>query len=68
MSEILTREERDGLTMWGESIAVQVRNEGRIAIHLMEDAPNDGYDVLLMPGDVAKLRAFLDEAQKRGEA
>ncbi len=68
--DVLTREERGGLTIWGETISAQIR-EGTMALHVRDDAPRsteDGHPVIMPQEDVAKLRALLVEAETRGEA
>ena len=63
---VLTREERDGLTIWGETISAQFRDGGRLALHLRSDAPRDDDGVVLVsPQDTAKLRALIEEADSR---
>lgn len=70
ISDILTEEERGGLTIWGEAISAQIRGEERdhLALHVRDDAPRsneNGSPVLVPAGDLAKLRALLDEADLR---
>lgn len=63
----MTAEERQGLTIWGETISAQVRDNGAIVLHHMDGAPTaESADLFAIPADdVAKLRALLDEAANR---
>jgi hypothetical protein len=66
--------ERDGLTIWGETISAQARDYGdppvkwSLALHIRDDAPRgseDGHPVEVPPGDVEKLRELLNEMAAR---
>lgn len=64
---ILNREEREGLTIWGETISAQIR-DGEMALCVREDAPRsteDGRPVIVSAGDVLKLSELLSEARGR---
>ena len=65
----ITDEERGGLTVWGDTISAQIRDE-HLVLHVREDAPRsteDGHPVLVSPSDARKLRALLVEAEHRGQ-
>lgn len=67
----LTFEERDSLTIHGETISAQIRHydsSESMALHIMEDAPRsseNGSPVLVSRADVDKLRELLLEADRR---
>jgi len=68
----LERHERGSLTVWGETFSAQARrwpgNWG-LAVTLKAGAPRDAEGaVILPPGDLAKLRALLDEMDLRSDA
>jgi hypothetical protein len=65
--QVLSDMERDGLTMWGDSISAQFRDEGQLALNIMDGAPRDVDGVVLLtPGDVSKLAELIEEAESRG--
>lgn len=67
----LTDEERQGLTIWGETISAQIRDESdgrKLALYIRDDAPRspeNGHPAIVSPSDVLKLRALLNEAETR---
>ena len=66
---ILSREEREGLTIWGDTICAQVR-DGEMALNIMDDAPRsteNGNPVIVSARDVLRLYALLSEARGRFE-
>lgn len=67
-NDVLTFEERGGMTIWGEAISAQVRDHGQLALYIRDDAPRsteDDHPAILPAGDVNKLRALLEEARQR---
>lgn len=74
-NDVLTDEERVGLTMWGEAISAQIRTYSdlagtHLALHIMDDAPRsaeDGNPAIIGPNDVARLRELLNEVARREE-
>lgn len=63
----LTDEERQGLTVWGETFSAQIR-PGGMALYMRPEAPRsseEGQPYLIEWPDVAKLHALLDEAKTR---
>jgi hypothetical protein len=68
MSEsVLSWEERQSLTVLGDAISVQVRDD-ELALHVREGAPRsseDGHPVLVGHEDMARLHALLNEAHNR---
>lgn len=65
VQEHLEREEREGLTIWGDSISAQVR-DGELGIHFRPDARRDPIDglVMLTERDVIKLEALIRVARE----
>lgn len=61
----LEREEREGLTIWGDSISAQVR-DGELGIYVRPDARRDPVDglVMLTERDVIKLEALIRVARE----
>jgi hypothetical protein len=67
MSENITDQERQSLTVWGETFSAQIR-PGGMAFYVRPEAPRsteDGRPVLMEWHDVAKLRELLNEAATR---
>jgi hypothetical protein len=67
VNEIITDQERQSLTVWGETFSAQIR-PGGMALYMQPTAPRsneDGKPYLMEHADVAKLRALLDEAATR---
>jgi hypothetical protein len=66
---VLTWEEQQGLTIWGEAISAQMRDAGTMALLVREDFPRStelGHPAILPEGDVRKLHALLNAARGRG--
>lgn len=68
----LERHERSSLTVWGKYFSAQARNTEagwELGLFLRSNAPRDAEGVAVLGvGDVAKLRALLDEMELRGDA
>jgi hypothetical protein len=65
---ILTDQERESLTTWGETFSAQIR-PGGMALYMRPETPRsteDGQPYLLEWHDVDRLRELLDEAARRG--
>lgn len=63
---MLSREEREGLTMWGTSITAQFRGGGELAVSIFGKRDVDGARLVLAE-DVEKLLELLKEGEARGE-
>jgi hypothetical protein len=63
----ITKQERQSLTVWGETFSAQIR-PGGMALYIRPEAPRsteEGRPFLLEHADVAKLRELLNEAGDR---
>ena len=67
MTDPITPQERESLTVWGETFSAQIR-PGGMALYMRPEAPRsteDGKPFLIEWHDVAKLRELLNEAAAR---
>jgi hypothetical protein len=66
-ADALTPEERESMTVWGETFSAQIR-PGGMALYMRPEAPRsteNGRPYLLEWQDVAKLQELLNEASRR---
>lgn len=63
----LSREERNGLAMWGTSINAQFRMGGELALAFFGARDETDGALLVTADDVEKMLELLKEAEARGE-